>query len=146
MLRPRLAKREKTGLSVHSGFSHRQSPGSHRPLNCNKIFECALRYRIEAARMKGMTSQQTPESQVGTLDDAVLVNRQAGVLRTTRIKSAGRAQYRRYDQLVAPNQCQHDKLTDFTPLYQHVGEYLRRVAPEMSPHQHWKDWLHFFWQ
>jgi hypothetical protein len=25
-------------------------------------------------------------------------------LRTTRVKSAGRAQHRRYDQLVAPNQ------------------------------------------
>jgi len=146
VLRPRLAKHEKTGLSVHSEFSRRQSDGSHRRLNCDEIFECALRYRIEAAWMKGMTSQQTPECQVGALDDAVLVNRQASILRTTRIKSAGRAQHRRYDQLVAPNQCQNDKLTDFTPLYQHVGEYLRKVAPEMSPPHHWKDWLHFFWQ
>jgi len=93
-----------------------------------------------------MASQETPESQIGTLDDAVLVNRQASILRTTRIKSAGRAQHRRYDQLVAPNQCQNDKLTDFTPLYQHVGEYLRKVAPKMSPPHHRKDWLHFFWQ
>jgi hypothetical protein len=51
----------------------------------------ALRYRIEAAGMKGMTSQQTPDSQVGALDDAISVNRQAGILRTTRVKSARRA-------------------------------------------------------
>jgi hypothetical protein len=146
VLRPRLSKREKTVLSVHYKFSHQQSDGRHRRLKCDKIFECTLRYRIEAAWMKGMTSQQTPESKVGALDNAVLVNRQAGILRTTRIKSAGRPQHRRYDQLVAPNQCQHDKLTDFTPPYQHVGEYFRKVAPEMSPPHHSKDWLHFFWQ
>ena len=146
MLRPRLSRCKKTVLSVYYEFSRRQSDGRHRRLKCDEIFKCTLRYRIEAAWMKGMTSQQTPESKVGALDNAVLVNCQAGILRTTRIKSAGRPQHRRYDQLVAPNQCQHDKLTDFTPLYQHVGEYLRRVAPEMSPHQHWKDWLHFFWQ
>jgi len=67
----------------------------------------ALRYRVKAAGMKGMTSQQTPDSQVGALDDAVPVNRQAGILRTTRVKSAGRAQHRRYDQLVAPNHYHH---------------------------------------
>jgi len=146
MLRPRLVRCEKTGLSVYSEPPHRQSDGGHRRLNCDVIFECALRHRIKTTRMKGMTSQETPESQVGTLDDAVLVNRQASILRTARIKSAGRAQHRRYDQLVTPNQCQNDKLTDFTPLCQHVGEYLRKVAPKMSPPHHRKDWLHFFWQ
>ena len=88
------------------------------------MIECALGYRIEAAGMKGMTSQQTPESQVGALDDAVLVNRQAGILRTTRIETTGRPQHRRYDQLVPPNQYQNENLTDFRPPYQHVDGYL----------------------
>ena len=88
------------------------------------MIECALGHRIEAAGMKWMTSQQTPESQVGPLDDAVLGNRQAGILRTTWIESAGRPQHRRHDQLVAPNQYEYEKLTDVIPLCQHVSEYL----------------------
>ena len=99
-----LTRCEKTGISGYSKFSQWQSDGRHRPPMCNVVIECALGYRIDAAGVKGMTPQQTPESQVGAFDDAVLVNRQEGVLRTTRIESACRSQHRRYDQLVAPNQ------------------------------------------
>jgi hypothetical protein len=137
---------EKAGILIYFKLSQRQSHERHWHLKCGLIVECALGYRIEAAGMKGMTSQQTPESQVGSLDDAVLVNRQAGILRTTRIESTGRSQNRRHDQLVAPNQYQNENLTDFMPPYQHVGGYFRKVVPAMSPSRYTRDWMNFSWQ
>lgn len=84
----------------------------------------AKRYRIETARMQGMTAPEAQESEPSALQRAVCLQRLNGILRARRSKTATEAKHRTDESLVAS----HKQYQTFDKHALHVGPLAASVV------------------